>query len=529
VNVQRANANDSGLPASRSRGEVPPIGLCNRCIDGCEGNCDVFRATFRGPEVIRRRPLSHIGIEVVKNYPPDYSHLCILGDTSAAALSAESPPVSKTRVFAAVDVHTEYGWDRKVKMSAPVFTGALGPTEIVRKYWEHFAVGAAISGVAIVCGEDVCGGDPQLQLGPGGKIRSAPDLDRRLETYRRYYRGLGEILVQMNAEDARLGLAEYLLDEHGLDTIELPWARCLHGDASQIKASTLEQAQQWKKRGYVVMPDPSDPVIQSAFHHGAIQQFERHSRLGFLDEEGFLAECDRLRRLGFQRITLKTIAHSPSELALALRWGSEAKIDLLTIDGAPGAAGTSPCRIMDRRGMPTLDLQAAAVECSRRLAAKGGRVPDLAFAGDFSTEDQIFKTLALGSPLVKAVCMDRALLIPGLVGKNLAHWTNNGRLPETVSVYGQTPEQIFLCWEEVARIVGRDEMGRIPLGALGVYCYVQKLSTGLGQLMAGARCPTLSAISRRQLTSLSRECAELTGVPSVTDAASEEAEAVLER
>jgi glutamate synthase domain-containing protein 2 len=40
-------------------------------------------------------------------------------------------------------------------------------------------------------------------------------------------------------------------------------------------------------------------------------------------------------------------------------------------------------------------------------------------AGGFSTEDHIFKVLAMGAPFVKAVCMGRALMIPGMVGKNI--------------------------------------------------------------------------------------------------------------
>ena len=51
-------------------------------------------------------------------------------------------------------------------MRIPIFTGALGSTEIARKNWEHFAVGAAISGITIVCGENVCGIDPDLELEP---------------------------------------------------------------------------------------------------------------------------------------------------------------------------------------------------------------------------------------------------------------------------------------------------------------------------------------------------------------------------
>lgn len=48
-----------------------------------------------------------------------------------------------------------------------------------------------------------------------------------------------------------------------------------------------------------------------------------------------MAECDRLRKLGVKRIMLKT-GDGLRELAMAIKWGSKAKIDLLTIDGAPG-------------------------------------------------------------------------------------------------------------------------------------------------------------------------------------------------
>ena len=66
-----------------------------------------------------------------------------------------------------------------------------------------------------------------------------------------------------------------------------------------------------QKRGYIVTPDPSDPVNQKAFQDGAIKEFERHSRLGFISEESFASEVERLRKLGFKRITLKTGAYQP--------------------------------------------------------------------------------------------------------------------------------------------------------------------------------------------------------------------------
>jgi glutamate synthase domain-containing protein 2 len=528
VNLQQPNANDATQTANRSRNVAPQSGICSRCIDGCKGNCEVFKATFRGRELIYPGPFGDITAGADKDYPVDYSHLNIQGYALGGNGLPEGVDANPdTCKFPDVNIETEYGWDRKVKMAAPVFTGALGSTEIARKNWEHFAIGAAISGVTLVCGENVCGIDPELKLNSDGKVTAAPDMDRRIETYKRYHRGLGEILVQMNVEDTRLGVAEYICDKHGLDTIELKWgqgAKCIGGE---IKVDSLERALELQKRGYIVTPDPSDPIIQASFKDGAIKEFERHSRLGFIDEEGFMAEVARLRGLGFKRVTLKTGAYGLRELAMALKWCGKAKIDLLTIDGAPGGTGMSPWRMMEEWGMPAIYIHSAAVEFADKLTAKGERVPDLAFAGGFSTEDHLFKCLALGAPYVKAVCMGRALMIPGMVGKNIAAWMKAGELPKTVSQFGDKVDEIFVCYEQVADMVGKDEMDNIPLGALGIFSYAQKLSVGLQQLMAGARCFSLPVISRKELMSLTRECADISGIPYLMDAYREEAEAIL--
>jgi len=499
-------------------------------LDGCTGNCEVFKATFRGRELLYPGPFGEITAGCDKDYPIDYSHLNIQG----YALGAKGLPKGvkgnpDTATFPLVNTETDYGWDIKVKMKVPIFTGALGSTEIARKNWEHFAVGAAISGVTIVCGENVCGVDPGLQLDSKGKIALSPDMDRRIEQYRRYYQGWGEMLVQMNVEDTRLGVAEYVHKKHGLTTIELKWgqgAKCIGGE---IKVNSLDRALELQRRGYIVTPDPSNPINQAAFKDGAIKEFERHSRLGFIDEEGFYKEVERLRKIGFKRITLKTGAYSLRELAMAIKWGSNAKIDLLTIDGASGGTGMSPWRMMEEWGIPSLYLHSAAYEFCKRLADKGQRPPDIAFAGGFSSEDGVFKALALGSPFTKAVCMGRALMIPGMVGKNIAQWLKDGKLPNTVSQFGSTVEEIFVCYEEVKNLVGASEIKNIPLGAIGIYSYSQKIKVGLQQLMAGARCFSVPAISRRDLMSLTEECAKVTGIPYLMDCYREEALEILDK
>ena len=528
MNLRRPNANEATGTFNRSRSVVAMSGICTRCIDGCKGGCETWLASFRGREVLYPGPFGEMTAGADKNYPLDYSHLNIQGyAVGAFGLPDGVEPGPDTSIFPNVDITTEYGWSNKVRMKLPIFTGALGSTDIARKNWEHFAVGAAISGITLVCGENVCGVDPELVLNSKGLVQKSPEMDRRIEIYKRFQEGFGEILVQMNVEDTRLGVAEYVSSRHNLETIELKWgqgAKCIGGE---IKVNSLERAQELKSRGYVVAPDPGRLEVQKACKSGAIKEFERHSRLGFVSRDGFFEEIDRLRDLGFKRITLKTGAYSMAELAMAIRYGAEAKLDLLTIDGAPGGTGMSPWPMMNEWGIPTFYLQALAYEFCERLTRRGMRVPDIAMAGGFSTEDGVFKAIAMCAPFVKAVCMGRALMIPGMVGKNIGSWLEKGDLPANVSKYGSSAEEIFVSYEDLKAKYGQD-MKNIPLGAIGLYTYCQKFRTGIQQLMAGSRNFRLSTISRKDLMALTEEAAYVSGIPYVMDAYRNEAEAILD-
>lgn len=401
ANLRRPNANEATGTLNRSRNVVPGSGICTVCVDGCRGSCEAWLAAFRGREVLYPTPYGSITAGADKNYPVDYSHLNIQGyAVGAKGLPEGIEAGPDTAIFPKVDTKTEYGWEKKVKMHLPIFTGALGSTDIARKNWEHSAVGAAISGITLVCGENVCGIDPDLELDKNGKVKQSAEMDRRIETYKRFHGSHGEILVQMNVEDTRFGVAEYVLEKHNLDTIELKWgqgAKCIGGE---IKVKQIERALELKNRGYIVFPDPTLPEVKRAYEEWEIREFERHSRLGFVDRESFLKEVERLRSLGFERITLKTGAYSAIELAMALRYGAEAKLDLITIDGAPGGTGMSPWPMMNEWGIPTFYLESLAYQFCDKLTRRGIRVPDIAMAGGFSTEDGVFKAMAMGSPPV---------------------------------------------------------------------------------------------------------------------------------
>ncbi|MEW6387068.1 MAG: FMN-binding glutamate synthase family protein [Thermodesulfobacteriota bacterium] len=512
-------------PATQTKNRVKPApisGICVTCLDGCPGPCEIGRSAIRGREVLYPSPFGKVTAGADKDYPVDYSHFNIQG-TCVGAVGVEAD--SDKALFPLVDVSCKIGVKDQVELAFPCFTGALGSTEIARVHWEAMAIGAAISGIIIVCGENVCGMDHRAEIKKGRVVHS-PELARRVKIFKEWYQGQGDIIVQANVEDGRLGVPEYAIEKLGVEFFELKWgqgAKCIGGE---VKLSTLERAQELKSRGYVVLPDPTDPITIEQYKAHGIHEFERHSRLGMVEEDDFYKSVEHLRRLGAKRISLKTGAYRPADLARAVKFASQAKIDLLTVDGAGGGTGMSPWRMMNEWGIPTVYIECLLYEYLSHLHRKGEFVPDCAIAGGLSLEDHIFKGLALGAPYVKLACMGRAIITAAIVGNY-----EEKKLVETCVREERDLKMAYLEHFVEANALRHQyplsEFPRIPAGSIGLYSYIQRLKQGLQQIMAGARKFALEHISRDDLMSLTREAAEISGIPYVMDADREEAYRIL--
>jgi len=55
MNYSHNGSNEALETRNRSR-DVSLSGVCTRCMAYCQGNCDVFRSSFRGREVIYPGP-----------------------------------------------------------------------------------------------------------------------------------------------------------------------------------------------------------------------------------------------------------------------------------------------------------------------------------------------------------------------------------------------------------------------------------------------------------------------------------------
>jgi len=530
-----------------NRGNPCESGLCTLCRADCMGKCETWLASLRGRKLLYPRDYGSVtaGSANTVHLGVSYSSLRINGYLYGAhALPKGLSNSEDDCIFPNVSLETEFGASQKTKVKIPIMTGALGSTFVAAKYWESFAVGAALVGFPIVVGENVVGIDRKAEI-KDGKIIRAPELDRRIETYLRYYDTYGAIIVQMNVEDTRNGVAEYVINKYGDKVIiELKWGQGAKDIGGEIQVTDLDYAIFLKKRGYVVDPDPTLPEVQEAFKKGAIKSIARHSRLGYTRasssqkvQEAFMNSVKYLRKIGYKRISLKTGSYGMETLAMAIKYATEAKLDLLTIDGSGGGTGMSPWNMMETWGVPSLLLHAKAYEYATILAEKEKKIVDMAFAGGLAREDHIFKALALGAPYTKLVCMGRALMIPGFLGSNIqgvlepsskARVNGNwDKLPPSVAEFGATPEEIFAGYYDVQKKVGKDEMKNIPYGAIAIWTLADKLAAGLQQLLAGCRKFSVTAISRSDIFSANRETERETGIPFITDVDDDKAKKIL--
>lgn len=540
------NKNNDAL-GTVNRGVPAESGLCTLCLSSCPGKCETWLSSLRGRKMLYPRNYgeSTAGSNNNTSLGIGYHALRIQGYAyGATGLANGMTDSADDCIFPNVNIETSFGNELKTKCRMPIMTGALGSTFIAAYYWNSFAVGAALAGIPIVIGENVVGVDKQSVL-KNGKIESAPELERRINTYLKYYDGYGAIIVQMNVEDTRNGVAQYIIDKYGDRVIlELKWGQGAKDIGGEIQVTSLEYAKFLKDRGYIVDPDPYDPAVQAAFEARAITSFARHSRLGNTNLQSeaavradFAKSIEQLRKMGFKRITLKTGSYGMEALAMAIKYSTDAKLDLLTVDGSGGGTGMSPWNMMENWGVPSLPLHSKTYEYCSHLQSKGLKVPDISLAGGFAREDHIFKALALGSPFTKLVCMGRAPMIPGYLGSNIegvfkpekraelhGHWEE---LPASVTSLGKYPEEIFAAWETVKKKVGAEEMKTIPFGAIAMYGYADKLACGLQQFMAGARRFSLKEICRSDLMANNKETAEVSGIPYVTESLNERAMKIL--
>lgn len=501
--------------------DISPInGMCPICIEDCNVLCEVGKSTFRGREVLYPSP-EYFGLSTSasnKDFFLDWSHFQIMSELIGAKGIEPNPDVA---FFENADIRTVVGTrsKRPIKMNIPVHIAGLGSTAVAKRHWEEMAVGSAITGVCQVIGENVCGMD-SASVYSNGKIQKSPEMEFRVNSFTKHWDGEhGAIVLQTNVEDLRAGVDDYVMSKLNVDVIERKWGQGAKAIGGEVRLHSLERALELKSRGYLVMPDPEDANVQKAFKDGLFKSFERHSRVGFPDETSFLEDIDQLRDKGAKNVFLKTGAYRPEVVAFTMKCASEAKLDLVTFDGAGGGTGMSPVPMMNEMGTPTIHLVGQVLKCAEILKKQGRFVPDISFAGGFVNETQMYKAMAMSDlgdgPIVKSIAMARTPLLAVMKSKHFVNMAQEGKLPKSFSdQYGSDPLQFFIASGHLQSKYPDLKIGKdIPWGAVGLYTYwAERISEGLKQLMAGARKFKLECIERDDVTALTEYASKVTGI-----------------
>ncbi len=484
---------------NRSDKLSPQSGMCSFCTEDCVGICELGLAAILGAQTVYPTTTGGNQVASEKDYPIDYSHFNINGHVFGAV--GANPTYGEANIFS-VNLERKFGKFNTVKMKMPIILPAL-----IKLNWKDYFAGAAMAGVCCVIGEDARNKDPELKI-KGGRVVEFPALKNMLDTFRKYDRGYGQIILQCNVEDDLLGVPEYAIKNENVEGIEFKFGQSAKGTQPVKRLKNIDEALRKHESGNIVYPNPTDPEIIKAYEEGVCPNFYIYSRLPLWDEEYLIFRIEELRNLGLKNIYFKMAGYDSTDLERVIRLGSVASVDMITFDGAGGGSGYSPCKMMNEWGLPTVIMQNVISNIIKKLKKEDLWIPAITMTGGFASEDQVFKALSYGDGDVTAIGICRATMAAAMSAKKVGEMIKEGNVPNHLKQYGNTVEEIYGDLADLRSIYGKDA-NNFPPGAIGVFSYLNKIAFGLKHFAALNRKFDINYLDRTDLIPLTREANEL--------------------
>ncbi len=474
-------------------------GMCSVCPESCSGLCEIGLSAIRGIEVAYPYNTNSQQFASEKKYPFDFSHFNINGRVFGAYGAAED--AEQTNVLSA-NISYEIGCENKIKLKAPIILPAMAKLN-----WEDYYSGAAMAGVMVVIGENAVNKDEDLKHDNNGKVIHAPILDKMIDCFRRFEKGYGDIVLQVNADDIVVGTAEYALKNCDLRTIEIKFGQAAKGIQHVAPVYSYEEAVSLKNKGYLVFPNPLQEGIKEEFDKEEGFHFMHYGRLPMWNESILEKLIKKYRDLGAENILFKMAGYDIEDIRRVIRIASTNKIALITFDGAGGGTGHSPCKMMNEWSHPTINLEKIINVIIKDIAKEGKWIPEIAIAGGIAMEDTMFKAIALGAPNIKMVGIGRGAMTAAMSGKNIGESIKEGKIPERYLNFGNDLDTIFKDAKYIKSIYKSDN-STISYGAIGLYSYIKRLCFGMKLLMTLNRKFSLEYIDQSDVIPLTKEARE---------------------
>ena len=493
--------NESAFNDTKMRSDKisPGSGMCSLCSAECVGRCEIGLSAVLGKAMVYPTNTGNNQIAGEKNNPINYSIFNINGRCFGAKGSAEN---SDEATIFNVKLERQTNGKKPIKLKTPLVLPAL-----VKLNWRDYFSAAAMIGTVCTIGESSHSKDPNVEY-KNGRIARFDMLGDMLDAFNKYNRGYGQIALQCNVEDDAVGLPEYAITKYGVKAIEIKFGQSAKGTQPAVRLRSFEEAKAKKDGGALVHPDPDDPAIVESVKKGVAPVFWTYSRLPMWTEESLFGHVEKLRELGMENLYFKMAGFDKIDIERVLCMASAAGADIVTFDGAGGGSGYSPNKMMNEFGLPAVCIESAVVDICRKLETEGKYIPFITITGGLSTEDQVFKALAVGAPYVKAVGLCRATMAAAMVGDKIAALLNNGKVPEHLQKFGNSKEELFLELGELRTFYG-SMADEIPLGAVGAYSYLKKIEFGLQHFAALNRKFNIDLIDADDVIPLTEEARKL--------------------
>lgn len=474
-------------------------GMCSVCSDKCTGLCEIGLSAIRGTEAAYPYNTNNQQFASEKKYPFDFSHFNINGRVFGAIGAAEN--AEQTNVHSA-DITYEIGYDKKIKLKAPIILPAMAKLN-----WQDYYSGAAIAGVMVVIGENAVNKDLNLKHNSNGKVIHAPILGEMIDCFRKFDKGYGDIVLQVNADDIVVGTAEYALKNFELKTIEIKFGQAAKGIQHVAPIYSYDEAALLKSRGYLVFPNPFEEGVKEAFDREEGFHCMQYGRLPMWNEDILEKMIKKYRDNGAENILFKMAGYDTSDIRRVIEIASKNKVALITFDGAGGGTGHSPCKMMNEWGYPTIELEKIVNSIVEDLKKENCWIPEIAIAGGITMEDIMFKAIALGAPNIKMVGIGRGAMAAAMSAKNMGDLIMKGNIPQSHLIFGNEADSIFKDAKYI-KSVYRDLNNAISYGAIGLYSYINRLSFGMKLLMTLNRKFKLEYIDQSDIIPLTKEARE---------------------
>jgi hypothetical protein len=461
------------------------------------GPCEIGLSAIRGVEGAYPFNTTTQQFASEKQYPFDFSHFNINGRVFGAI---GAPPNSEQTNIHTVDISCIIGYEKKIKLKAPILLPAMAKLN-----WRDYYSGAAMAGIIAVIGESAIKNDPELNHDEMGMVSHAPILGEMIQCFRKFDKGYGEIVLQVNADDIAVGTPEYALKNFDLKTLEIKFGQAAKGIQHVAPVYSYEEAVKIRKNGYLIFPDPLDEKVKEEFGQDIGLYFMQYGRLPMWDKDSLADMIAKYRRLGAENIFFKMAGYDEADIEKVLKIASDNKIALVTFDGAGGGTGHSPCKMMNEWSLPTIELEKVVSQKMRELRKVGAWLPSIAIAGGIAMEDTMFKALALGAPYVHLVAIGRGAMAAAMSAKNVGDMIEKGNTPLTYKAFGDSIDTIF---REAKRLKHLYRDKKITPGAIGLFSYIERLAFGMKLLMGLNRKFSLQYIDQTDVIPLSREAKE---------------------